>query len=85
METPKRSIAKTISWRVVATIITGGVTYFRTGRLDFAVTVGLADTGVKFFTDDAHERIWTRISYGKVRPQIEDDLTCARKRGNPWR
>ncbi|HWS15229.1 MAG TPA: DUF2061 domain-containing protein, partial [Candidatus Methylomirabilis sp.] len=50
METPKRSIAKTVSWRAVATIITGTVTYFLTGRLDFAVTVGLADTGVKFFT-----------------------------------
>ena len=68
METPKRSIAKTISWRVVATIITGVVTYFLTGRLDFAVTVGLADTFVKFFIYYAHERIWTRISYGKVRP-----------------
>ena len=68
METPKRSFAKTISWRLVATVITGGVTYFLTGRLDFAVTVGLADTGVKFFTYYAHERIWTRILYGKVRP-----------------
>ena len=68
METPKRSIAKTISWRFVATIITGGVTYFLTGRLDFAVTVGIADTFVKFFTYYAHERMWSRISYGKVRP-----------------
>ncbi|HEX9851310.1 DUF2061 domain-containing protein [Candidatus Deferrimicrobium sp.] len=68
METQKRSIAKTISWRIVAVIITGVVTYFLTGRLDFAVSVGLADTGVKIFTYYAHERIWTRISYGKVRP-----------------
>ena len=68
MESHKRSIAKTVSWRVVATIITGVVTYFLTGRLDFAVTVGLADTFVKFFIYYAHERMWTRISYGKVRP-----------------
>ena len=68
MESHKRSIAKTISWRVVATIITGTVTYFLTGRLDFAVTVGLADTLVKFFIYYAHERMWTRILYGKVRP-----------------
>lgn len=68
METPKRSIAKTISWRVVATLITGVVTYLLTGRLDFAVTVGLADTLVKFFLYYAHERMWTRILYGKVRP-----------------
>lgn len=68
MDTHKRSIAKTISWRVVATIITGVVTYFLTGRLDFAVTVGLADTLVKFLIYYAHERMWSRISYGKVRP-----------------
>jgi uncharacterized membrane protein len=68
LDTHKRSIAKTISWRVVATIVTGVVTYLLTGRLDFAVTVGLADTLVKFFIYYAHERIWTRIWYGKVRP-----------------
>jgi uncharacterized membrane protein len=68
LETPKRSIAKTVSWRAVATIITGSVTWFLTGRLDFAVTIGLADTLVKFFTYYAHERMWSRISYGKVRP-----------------
>ena len=68
MESHKRSIAKTISWRVVATIVTGVVTYLLTGRLDFAVTVGLADTLVKFFIYYAHERMWTRILYGKVRP-----------------
>jgi uncharacterized membrane protein len=44
------------------------VTYFLTGRLDFAVTVGLADTFVKFFIYYVHERMWSRISYGKVRP-----------------
>ena len=68
MESHKRSIAKTISWRVAATLITGVVTYFLTGRLDFAVTVGLTDTLVKFFIYYVHERMWTRISYGKVRP-----------------
>lgn len=68
MDTHKRSIAKTISWRVMATIITGVVTYFLTGRIDFAVTVGLADTLVKFFIYYVHERMWTRISYGKIFP-----------------
>lgn len=68
MESHKRSIAKTVSWRVMATIITGVVTYVLTDRLDFAVTVGLADTLVKVFIYYAHERMWTRISYGKVRP-----------------
>ena len=68
METHKRSLVKTISWRIVATIITGIVTYLLTGRLDFAVSVGLADTFLKFFIYYAHERMWTRIRFGKIRP-----------------
>ena len=52
----------------MATIVTGIVTYLLTGRLDFAVTVGLADTFLKFFIFYAHERMWTRIRFGKVRP-----------------
>jgi len=68
LDTHKRSIAKTISWRVVATFITGVVTFILTGRLDFAVTVGLADTLVKFLIYYVHERMWARISYGKPRP-----------------
>lgn len=68
MESHKRSIAKTVSWRIMATFITGAVTFLLTGRLDFAVTVGVADTLVKFFLYYFHERMWTRIRFGKVPP-----------------
>lgn len=68
MDTHGRSFLKTISWRITATIITATVTFLFTGRLDFAVTVGLGDTFVKFFLYFAHERMWSRIRFGQVKP-----------------
>ena len=68
MDTHERSFLKTISWRVVATLITGVVTLALTGRIDFAITVGLADTFVKFFLYYAHERLWSKTRFGQIRP-----------------
>jgi len=68
MDTQRRSILKTISWRVVATLVTGVVAFIVTGRVDMAITVGLGDSLVKFFTYYLHERMWSKIRFGQVRP-----------------
>jgi adenylylsulfate kinase len=68
MDTQRRSILKTVSWRVVATIVTSVVTYVVTDRIDLAITVGLGDSIVKFFTYYLHERMWSKIRFGQVRP-----------------
>ena len=68
MDTHRRSFLKTISWRVVATVITGLITLWLTGRIDFAISVGLADTFVKFFIYFLHERMWSRIRFGRLVP-----------------
>ncbi|MGW8284745.1 MAG: DUF2061 domain-containing protein [Candidatus Deferrimicrobiaceae bacterium] len=68
MDTHRRSILKTISWRVMATLITGVVAFVVTGRVDMAITVGLGDSLVKFFTYYLHERMWSKIRFGQVRP-----------------
>jgi len=44
------------------------VTFLLTGRLDFAVTVGVSDALVKFFIYYFHERMWARVRYGKIPP-----------------
>ena len=68
MDTHRRSILKTISWRVVATLLTGVVTFVVTGRVDLAVTVGLGDSIAKFFTYYLHERMWSKIRFGREHP-----------------
>lgn len=65
MESKRRSLAKALSWRVFATLITGFVAYFITGEIAFAVEIGVLDTSIKFATYYAHERAWLKIPYGR--------------------
>jgi uncharacterized membrane protein len=67
-ELRRRSVAKSISWRVFAAVITSCVVFAITGKGDFAAKVGLIDTAVKLLIYFLHERAWDRISYGRVPP-----------------
>ena len=67
MESKRRSIAKAISWRVVATIVTASVVYIVTGQATAALEIGLIDTSIKIFGYFGHERLWLRISYGQTK------------------
>jgi uncharacterized membrane protein len=71
METTQRSVVKAISWRVLATIITSSIVLLVSGQWEFAATIGLIDTTLKFFIYLAHERMWNRISFGRVEKQPE--------------
>ncbi len=67
-ESRRRSVLKSISWRIFAAIITSCVVYAMTGKGDFAAKVGAVDTGVKLFIYFLHERVWDRINYGRLPP-----------------
>jgi uncharacterized membrane protein len=65
-ETPRRSIAKALSWRILAGLITACVALGMTGKLKFAAEIGLIDTLVKLLIYFVHERVWNRIGFGRV-------------------
>ncbi|ORJ52763.1 DUF2061 domain-containing protein [Geothermobacter hydrogeniphilus] len=71
MESTQRSLAKAISWRIIATVITALIAYAMTGEMTFAAQIGLADTCLKFFVYVGHERLWNRISFGREKQQPE--------------
>ncbi|HEY4185283.1 MAG TPA: DUF2061 domain-containing protein [Polyangia bacterium] len=66
-ETARRSIVKSLSWRVLAAMITGTVVFFMTHELRFAAEIGLIDTLVKLLIYFLHERLWNKIDYGRVK------------------
>jgi len=66
VETKRRSFAKALSWRVFATLITMSVAYALTKEITFAVEIGVIDTVAKLAIYFGHERVWQRISYGKI-------------------
>ena len=61
----KRSVAKTISWRIVATLTTTSLVFIFTGSLELAIEVGLIEVVLKLLFYYLHERAWLVVSWGK--------------------
>ena len=59
-----RSLAKALSWRIVATLTTATIAYFITGELDTAAMIGGIEFVLKFFIYYAHERAWLLVPRG---------------------
>ncbi|WP_428264458.1 DUF2061 domain-containing protein [Haliangium sp.] len=68
METRKRSLAKALSWRIVATVITMAVAFALTREVEVAAAVAGLDTTIKFGAYFVHERLWLRIRFGRYQP-----------------
>jgi len=62
--TTKRSLLKTISYRVLATITLLVISYLVTGRLELAGAIVSIDIIVKTALYYMHERVWGKIRYG---------------------
>jgi adenylylsulfate kinase len=71
-ETSTRSLVKSISWRVLATLVTAFVVWMFTGRIALAVSVGSVEALAKMLLFYVHERAWDRIRIGRkqVRPAV---------------
>ena len=64
-DTARRSLVKTISWRVVGTLDTILIAWCITGTLQFAFSIGAIELVTKMILYFLHERTWNHISYGK--------------------
>jgi uncharacterized membrane protein len=73
METHTRTIVKALTWRTWAFFITACIVWAITRRLEFAATIGLADTAVKLFAYYVHERVWLKVAFGK-RPEVDFEI-----------
>jgi uncharacterized membrane protein len=63
----RRSLAKAISWRLVATTSTVAIVYLFTGRAALSVGIGAVEAALKMLLYYGHERVWGWISWGKPR------------------
>lgn len=66
LESTGRSIAKSISWRVLASTATVLLVYAFTGEIKIAVSIGLLEVVVKMVLYFFHERAWNRVSFGRL-------------------
>lgn len=58
---PIKSVMKAISWRIVGTIDTMVISYFITGKLTMALTIGGVEVFTKILLYYLHERAWAHI------------------------
>ncbi len=65
LENVKRSIVKTISWRLVGTMATVVISYMITGTLALAFSIGGIELISKMVLYFFHERAWNNIKWGK--------------------
>ena len=76
-ESRKRSLAKAMSWRVIAMFITMVVSYFvireePAAGWVLAVSIGVVDSAVKIFAYYGHERLWLKLKFGSSgKPEYE--------------
>jgi uncharacterized membrane protein len=59
---------KAVTWRAGGTVVTCLVAWLVTGRLEWAAKIGLLDTVLKIGAFYFHERLWNRLSIGKMKP-----------------
>jgi len=67
VEKPYRSVVKAFSWRVAGTLDTIIISFLITGHAKWAVSIGCVELFTKMFLYYVHERIWNRLSFGRVR------------------
>ena len=62
-----RSLLKTLSWRVTATLTTMIIAYIITGELTLAFSIGFIEFFSKFVLYYFHERMWERLKVGRYK------------------
>ena len=61
----RRSLAKTLTWRMVATTDTFIIAWFITGEWTWASAIAGIEVLTKMFLYYGHERVWNKIAWAK--------------------
>ena len=62
----KRSLLKTISWRIIGTLDTILISWAITGALSLAFSIGFVELVTKMVLYFFHERAWNKINWGML-------------------
>jgi len=72
VEQKRRSIVKTLSWRIWATITTIALVFLFVGEVKIALSIGFLEVILKMALYFFHERLWNKIKFGKkeLKPSV---------------
>ena len=63
LDTKKRTMAKTITWRITASLTTFLIAWILTGDIFVGASIGSIEAFAKIFLYYFHERIWINIGW----------------------
>lgn len=63
---PKRSLVKTITWRITGSGATFGISYLISGNFIVAGSIASIQLVTNTMLYFVHERVWDRIKWGRV-------------------
>ena len=67
VETHPRTLMKTVSWRIVATLTTGTIVFIFTGKFLLSLGVMGVEVVAKILFYYIHERVWNMVSWGQAK------------------
>lgn len=65
MDQPKRSVVKTITWRITGSGATFLIAYILTGNFAIAGVIGVTQMISNTILYYVHERLWDKIAWGQ--------------------
>jgi uncharacterized membrane protein len=65
MASKRRSLAKSITWRLIAIFVTFAVGFVMTNSWEFAASLSLVSNLINFILYYIHERFWLKVDWGK--------------------
>ena len=72
MDTKKRSIIKSITWRVIGVVLLGIISYLITHNWKEMTIITIMFHGIRLIMYYYHERIWERTSWGKTQHPLSE-------------
>jgi len=73
VDKPIKSIMKSVSWRIIGTLDTIIISYFITGRVTLAMSIGGIEVLTKTILYYFHERLWAHIHKIKLKLWIKSN------------
>jgi len=70
-ENHTRSVIKTITWRVIATLTTAGLVFAFTGKFTLALEIGFFEVVLKLLFGYLHERVWSLVPWGRKKHPLD--------------
>jgi|SRR5688572_15624343 uncharacterized membrane protein len=71
METHKRSMVKSITWRIVGVVLLSGITYMVTRDWKEMTIITTVFHSIRMVMYYFHERIWLRVKWGRKTHPLE--------------